>query len=111
MSRIVKITGVMHIDNEAIAKEAISKVGNSDIKIIDGNFEFSQYDYHYGKGKAEEIKEVEQIYSELIEEEKRFYRESQREKIIENAIKNGYKLKSEIQEDNTIKLVLQKRVY
>ena len=111
MSRVVKITGSMQIDDGALAKEAVAKSGNSDIKIVDGKFEFNQYDYHYGEGKTEEIERVERIYSELVEEAKRVYREAQREKILENATKHGYKLKREIQEDSTIKLVLQKRVY
>ena len=111
MSRVVKITGSMQIDNKTLAKEAIAKSGNSDIKIVDGKFEFNQYDYYYGQGRAEEIERVERIYNELVEETKRLYREAQREKILENALKHGYKLKKEIQKDNTIKLVLQKRVY
>jgi hypothetical protein len=111
MSRVVKIIGSMTIDNLALAKKALSKSKNSDIKIVDGKFEFNQYDYYYGKDRAEEIKEVEKIYNELVAEEERAYREAQRDKIIENALKHGYKLKKEVQEDETIRLVLVKRVY
>jgi len=46
-----------------------------------------------------------------IEEEKRVMREEKADIAIANAKKQGYKLKKEIREDNTIKLVLQKRVY
>jgi len=38
-------------------------------------------------------------------------REAKAELLIANAKKQGYKLKKEIREDNTIKLVIQKRVY
>ena len=54
---------------------------------------------------------MEKIYNELVAEEERAYREAQRDKIIENALKHGYKLKKEVQEDETIRLVLVKRVY
>ena len=46
-----------------------------------------------------------------VEEEKRVIRNEKAELMIANAKKQGYKLKKEIREDNTIKLVLQKRVY
>jgi nucleoporin GLE1 len=46
-----------------------------------------------------------------IEEEKRVLREEKAELIMANAKKQGYKLKKEIRENNTIKLVLQKRTY
>ncbi len=46
-----------------------------------------------------------------IEEEKRVIRDEKADLMIANAKKQGYKLKKEIREDNTIKLVLQKRVY
>jgi F0F1-type ATP synthase membrane subunit b/b' len=38
-------------------------------------------------------------------------RDEKADLIIANAKKQGYKLKKEIREDNTIKLVLQKRIY
>ena len=69
------------------------------------------------KDKAE-VKKIEQnIIKEKeeealkIEEEKRIRREEIANKAIENAKKQGYKLKKQIQEDNTIRLVLQKRTY
>ena len=55
-------------------------------------------------------KEVERLLN-LKKEEKRIRREEIANKAIENAKKQGYKLKKQIQEDNTIRLVLQKRTY
>jgi len=101
----------IEIDNTTLAKKAIKKSGILGVELKDNRFVFNQYDYYEGVGKKGQIEKVENIYNDLVEEEKRIYREKQREKIIENAIKNGYKIKKEIQEDKTIKLVLQKRVY
>jgi DNA-binding winged helix-turn-helix (wHTH) protein len=56
----------------------------------------------------EQVAEAERLQ---IEEEKRVLREEKAERMIANAKKQGYKLKKEIREDNTIKLVLQKRIY
>ena len=111
MSRVVTIIGTIKIDNLKLAQEAIKKSGVLGVKLVDNKFVFNQYDYYEGVGKKEEIEKVETIYNQLVEEAKKIHREKQREKIIENALKHGYKLKKEIQEDNTIKLVLQKRVY
>jgi len=46
-----------------------------------------------------------------IEAEKLRIREEKADLIIKNAKKQGYKLKKEIKKDNTIQLVLQKRIY
>ncbi|MBI9109368.1 MAG: hypothetical protein JEZ04_21665 [Spirochaetales bacterium] len=46
-----------------------------------------------------------------IESEKRVIREQKKEMIIKNAKKQGYIVKKEITKNNTIKLVLQRRVY
>jgi len=48
---------------------------------------------------------------ERIEKEKIIMREEKADLIIANAKKQGYKIKKELRKDNTIKLVLQKRIY
>ncbi|EJF05995.1 hypothetical protein ThvES_00019420 [Thiovulum sp. ES] len=151
MSRVVKISGKVKVENSEIANEAIRESGVSGIFIRNGVFEFNEYDYNDGYGKRVEIEKVEKLYKQKlngylrkleeetkrlkeqkrlaelkrieeekrrieeerkrIEEEKRVYREEQFDKVIKNAEKQGYKLKKEVREDNTIKLVLQKRVY
>jgi len=126
MSRVVKIVGKVQVENIELAEEAIRESGISGVTLNNGVFQFEGYDYEDGYGKDEEIRKIEQIYqkkwkahleelAELerkrIEEEKRLYREEQMNKVIENAKKHGYKLKKEVKEDNTIKLVLEKRVY
>jgi len=60
--------------------------------------------------RLEEIKRIEQEKIR-IEEEKRMAREKKKALIIENAKKQGYRVKKEITKDNKIKLVLQKRIY
>ena len=60
--------------------------------------------------KEERIRAIEEERLRL-EEEKRLLREEKRNRIIENAKKQGYRVKQEISADNKIKLVLQKRVY
>ncbi len=60
--------------------------------------------------RLEEIRRIEEE-KKRIEEEKKQLREEKKKLIIENAKKQGYRVKQEIQKDNTIKLVLQKRVY
>jgi len=62
--------------------------------------------------KEEEKRKIaEEKERQRIKEEKQILREEKADLIIANAKKQGYKLKKEIREDNTIKLVLQKRVY
>jgi hypothetical protein len=60
--------------------------------------------------RLEELKRIEEE-KQRIEEEKRVNREAKKEQIIKNAKKQGYVVKKEVSKDNTIKLVLQKRVY
>jgi len=104
MSRVVKIVGIDIIKNIELAEETLVELNKNHIKIENDTFIFEQYDYLDGQGKAAEIKEVEKRY-------KQKYQNYLKEKIIENSLKNGYKLKKEITQDNTIKLVLQKRIY
>jgi hypothetical protein len=126
MSRVVKISGNVRVENLELANESIRESGISNIVVKNGVFQFEGYDYYDGSGKSEEIAKVEKIYQkkwnihleklaeierQRIEEEKRIYRETQLEKVMKNAEKHGYKLKKEVREDNTIKVVLQKRSY
>ena len=104
MSRVVKIIGTNTIKNIELAQETLTELNKSYIKIENNTFVFEQYDYLDGEGKAVEIEEVENVY-------KQKYQNYLKEKILENSVKNGYKLKKEITKDNKIKLVLQKRVY
>jgi len=104
MSRVVKITGTSTIKNIQLAQETLNELNKNDIKIENNTFVFEQYDYLDGEGRAIEIEEVENVYRQK-------YQNYLKEKIIENSVKNGYKLKKEITSDNKIKLVLQKRVY
>jgi ribulose 1,5-bisphosphate carboxylase large subunit-like protein len=111
-----------------LAKEAISEC-DCDIKIDNNQFVFNEYDAFDRISEVQKMKDLEKvetlytqkfnIYLEQtaekerlrIEEEKRILREAKAELLIANAKKQGYKLKKEIREDNTIKLVIQKRVY
>jgi hypothetical protein len=126
MSRVVKIMGKVEVKNLELAEESIRESGISGIVVKNGVFQFEGYDYGDGYGKDSEIAKIEKIYQkkwnahlenlakierERIEEEKRIYREEQLEKVMKNAEKQGYKLKKEVREDNTIKLVLERRVY
>ena len=126
MSRIVTIKGNVKIQNVDLAKEALKEAGVKNIQIKDNQFIFSGYDYYDGVNKDKDIQKVEEIYlkkfneylkkleekeKKRIEEEKRKIREEKYKIIIENAKKQGYKIKKEIRKDNTIKLILQKRVY
>ena len=104
MSRVVKIIGTNTIKNIELAQETLLELNKNHIKIENNTFVFEQYDYLDGEGKATEIEEVENVY-------KKKYQNYLKEKILENSVKNGYKLKKEITKDNKIKLVLQKRVY
>jgi len=63
--------------------------------------------------KKEEELRLKKIEEERlrIEEEKELLREAKYQQIIQNAKKQGYKVKKEKREDNTIKLVLQRRIY
>ena len=126
MSRIVKIVGKVKIENLELAEEAIRESGISGVTIKNGQFVFEGYDYYDGVGKESDIAKIEKIYQKKwndhlkeleeqerrrIEEEKRKFREEQLAKVMENAKKHGYKLKKEVREDNTIKIVLERRVY
>ena len=104
MSRVVKIVGTNTIKNIELAQEALKELNKDYIKIENNIFVFEQYDFLDGQGKSEEIEKVEKLY-------KQKYQNYLKEKILENSLKNGYKLKKEITKDNKIKLVLQKRVY
>jgi len=125
MSRVINIKGKVIIQNMQLAKEAINEC-RFDIDIINNQFVFNKYDYYDGENKASEINQVESLYTQKfniyleqaaeeerlkIEEEKRVMREEKADLLIANAKKQGYKLKKEIREDKTIKLVLQKRIY
>jgi len=126
MSKIVTIIGKVEILNTELAKEVIKELSLQNITIQNKQFIFSDYDHYDGVYRNKEIQEAEEIYlkkfneylqkleeeeRKKIEEEKRKRREEKYEIIVENAKKQGYKLKKEIRKDNTIKLVLQKRVY
>jgi ribulose 1,5-bisphosphate carboxylase large subunit-like protein len=128
VSRIINIKGKVVIQNMELAKEAISEC-DCDIKIDNNQFVFNEYDAFDRISEVQKMKDLEKvetlytqkfnIYLEQtaekerlrIEEEKRILREAKAELLIANAKKQGYKLKKEIREDNTIKLVIQKRVY
>ncbi len=125
MSRVINIQGTVIIQNVSLAKEAISE-STFEIDIENNQFVFDNYDYYDGVNKENEIRQVEALYTQKfyaylekvaeeerirIEEEKRVAREKKVDLVIANAKKQGYKLKKEIREDNTIKLVIQKRIY
>jgi deoxycytidine triphosphate deaminase len=128
MSRTINIRGKVIIQNMELAQEAINEC-SCGIKIKNNIFVFNEYDALdsiNSSQKLNELHNVENLYSKKfelylvelaeeerlrIEEEKRVLREEKADLMIENAKKQGYKLKKEIRDDNTIKLVLQKRVY
>jgi len=128
MSRVINIKGKVIIQNIELANEAINEC-SCGIKIENNQFVFNEYDAYDRidkSDKAKDLEKVETLYFQKfnlyleevaeeerlkIEEEKRVLREEKVELMIANAKKQGYKLKKEIREDNTIKLVLQKRVY
>ncbi len=125
MSRVINIKGKVLIQNIKLAEESIVECG-FDIEIKNKYFVFNKYDYYDGLNKDNEISNVENLYinkfniylNEVeekekirIAEEKRILREEKADLMIKNAKKLGYKLKKEIREDHTIKLILQKRIY
>ncbi len=128
MSRTIYIKGKVIIQNIDIAHEVLTEL-NLNIKIENNQFIFNEYDAYdeiSESKKAKDIVLIENLYMQKfnlyleqvvqeerlrIEEEKRVIRDEKANLMIENAKKQGYKLKKEIREDNTIKLVLQKRVY
>jgi len=128
MSRTINIKGKVIIQNIDIAQEILNEL-NLNIKIRNNQFIFNEYDAWDqidASEKVDEIEKVENLYLKKfsiylkqveveerlrLEEEKRILREEKADLMIANAKKQGYKLKKEIREDNTIKLVLQKRVY
>jgi hypothetical protein len=125
MSRVINIKGKVVIQNIELAQEAILEC-KFDIEIKNNQFVFNKYDHGDGWNKETEIMQIETLYTQKfslylekvaeeerlrIEEEKRVLLEEKAELMILNAKKQGYKLKKEIREDNTIKLVLQKRIY
>lgn len=126
MSRVVKIKGKLILYNLEIAKQVLNEFNLPNVVIQDKCFIFQGYDYYDGRNKSTEINQLENRYNELysfyleqlaeqerkrIEEEKRVLREQKKQLILKNAEKQGYKVKRLIEENNTIKLVLQKRVY
>lgn len=126
MSRVVKIKGKLILYNLEIAKQVLNEFNLPNVVIQDKSFIFEGYDYYDGRNKSTEINQLENRYNELysfyleqlaeqerkrIEEEKRVIREQKKQLILKNAEKQGYKVKRLIEENNTIKLVLQKRVY
>ena len=128
MSRTINIKGNLLIQNMQIAQDTLDELG-LDIEIKNNYLIFNKYDaldQINGKTKENEISKVEELYKNKfniyleqlayeeqlkIEKEKELLREEKYEKIIQNAKKQGYKVKKEKREDNTIKLVLQKRTY
>ena len=132
MSRTIKIQGNLFIENEEIAKEVISEFQNG-IFFENNQFKFQQYDAYDRLSEENKTKEMDQVEKEYlkrykiyldkkeqkareeeerrVEEEKRLLREEKMNHIIQNATKYGYKLKKEVRQDKTIKLVFQKRVY
>lgn len=128
MSRVINIQGKVIIQNIELANEVINEC-SCGIKIENNQFVFNEYDAYDRidkSDKAKDLEKVETLYFQKfnlyleevaeeerlkIEEEKRVLREEKVELMIANAKKQGYKLKKEIRENNTIKLVLQKRVY
>jgi hypothetical protein len=60
--------------------------------------------------RLEEIKRIEEEHIRR-EKERKALQEEKRNIIIENAKKQGYRVKKEITKENKIKLVLQKRIY
>ncbi|NVJ53921.1 MAG: hypothetical protein HWD90_09490 [Campylobacteraceae bacterium] len=128
MSRTINIKGQLLIQNIQIAKEILDEL-RLDIKIENKRFIFNEYDAWDQideNQKKKEIEKIESLYTQRfnkyleelaeaeklrIKEEKRILREEKANLLIENAKRQGYKLKKQIQEDNTIRLVLQKRTY
>ena len=128
MSRTINIKGKVTIQNMEIAKEVIEEC-SCGIKIENNQFIFNEYDAYDSISesvKKNDMQKVETLYTQRfniyleqvaeeerlkIEEEKRVLREEKADLIIANAKKQGYKLKKEIRENNTIKLVLQQRIY
>lgn len=128
MSRVINIRGNTIIQNIQLAKESIREL-RLNVEIKNNQFIFNKYDaldQINEKQKTQEIKQIEALYKHKfniylqevaeeerlkIEEEKRILREEKADILIANAKKQGYKLKKEIRENNTIKLVVQKRVY
>ena len=128
MSRVINIKGKVNIQNIELAKEAISEC-SCGIEIRNDQFIFHKYDEFDSisqSHKQREMQKIENLYTQKfnvylekvaeaerirIEEEKRVAREKKVDLVIANAKKQGYKLKKEIREDNTIKLVIQKRIY
>jgi beta-glucosidase-like glycosyl hydrolase len=128
MSRTINIKGNLLIQNMQIAQDTLDELG-LDIEIKNNYFIFNEYDaldQINSKTKENEISKVEKLYKNKfniylkqlayeeqlrIQKEKELLREEKYEKIIQNAKNQGYKVKKEKREDNTIKLVLQKRIY
>lgn len=127
MSRTINIKGKVTIQNMEIAREVVQEC-SCGIKIENNQFIFNEYDAYDSISelvKKNDMQKVETLYTQRfniyleqvaeeerlkIEEEKRVLREEKADLIIANAKKQGYKLKKEIRENSTIKLVLQKRI-
>lgn len=127
MSRVINIKGTVVIQNIELAREAIQEC-SCGIEIVNNRFIFNQYDAYdriSQSEKSKDIAKVETLYTQKfsiyleqiaeeerlkIEEEKRVLREEKADLMIANAKKQGYNLKKKIREDNTIKLILQKRI-
>jgi len=100
MSRMITIKGTQEIKNIELANEVIKELNLRYINIGNNQFVYNGYDDYY----KNEIKKAEELYKEK-------YKNYLKEKILENAKNQGYKLKKKITQGNKIKLVLQKRVY
>jgi len=127
MSRTINIKGKLIIQNIEIAQEVLREL-KLNIKIENNQFIFNEYDAWDKideREKALEIQNIENLYTKKfdiyleqvaederlrIKEAKRVLQEEKAEIAIANAKKQGYKLIKEKRENNTIKLVLQKRI-
>jgi len=103
MSRTITIKGTQEIKNIELANEVLKELNLRNIIIQNNQFIYRGSE-HYKNERKKEIKKAEELYKEK-------YKNYLKDKILENAKNQGYKLKKEITQDNKIKLVLQKRVY
>ena len=78
MSRIVKIRGVLKIENIEIAQQAISTFNYKGIQIKNNQFLFDGYDHYDGINKNKEITNIENKYKTLLDE---YYQKIAEEKL------------------------------
>jgi len=104
MSRVVTIKSLTKIENMNLAEQSLSELGISGVHVQEGLFVFNGYQYDDGFEKELQMKELEHHYFRLLQDFKK-------KEVIKNAKKQGYTVKQELMKDNTVKLVLQKRIY